>query len=84
MYHMMLRQRNIGAVLDAEDEDDEDVHVFMDKYDLQKRYVTFWLYINMIFIFHTGLSIVRKVISSAMFRRVNSSPSHRPRKATDL
>ena len=42
MYHMMLRRRNFGAVLDVEDdEDDEDLHVFMDKYDLQKRYVTF-------------------------------------------
>ena len=37
----MLRRRKFGAVLDAEDEDDEGLHVFMDKYDLQKTYVTF-------------------------------------------
>ena len=41
MYHMMQRRRNFGVVLDAEEDEDDDLHIFMDKYDLQKTYVTF-------------------------------------------
>jgi hypothetical protein len=41
MYHMMQRRQNFGAVLDVDEEGDEDLQVFLDKYDLQKRFVTF-------------------------------------------
>ena len=39
---MMQKRRNFGIVLDVEEDEDEDdgLHVFLDKYDLQKRYVT--------------------------------------------
>jgi chromatin modification-related protein VID21 len=41
MYHMMQRRRNFGTILAVDEEEDEDLDVFLDKYDLQKRYVTF-------------------------------------------
>ena len=42
MYHMMQKRRNFGVVLDPEEDEDEDdgLNVFLDKYDLQKRCVT--------------------------------------------
>ena len=38
---MMQRRRNFGTILAVDEEEDEDLDVFLDKYDLQKRYVTF-------------------------------------------
>jgi chromatin modification-related protein VID21 len=36
MYHMMQRRRNFGTILAVDEEEDEDLDVFLDKYDLQK------------------------------------------------
>ena len=39
MYHMMRRRQNVGSVLTLEDEDEADLHVFLQRFDLTKKYV---------------------------------------------
>lgn len=41
MYHMMQKRQDYGAVLDENEEDEEELHVFLEEYDLQKQYVAF-------------------------------------------
>ncbi|OCH86567.1 hypothetical protein OBBRIDRAFT_890404 [Obba rivulosa] len=37
MFHLIQRRNDIGSVIDAGDEDDEDVRAFLDRFDLQKN-----------------------------------------------
>ena len=75
----MQRRRKFWAVLDVDEEEDEELHIFLDKYDLEKRYVAF----SSMFIPDTS-SIAHKVAPLLMFRRTSFSRCHHPRSATDL
>jgi hypothetical protein len=73
MYHMMQRRRNFGVILDAEEEDeDEDLHVFLDKYDLQKRCMRFCAKLSFC-VLNFSMSIVHREILLLMSHRASFS-----------
>jgi hypothetical protein len=64
----MQRRRNYGAVLDVDEDDEDEVYIFLDKYDLKKQYVI--LHQRSFFYLHSEIYLlVQKLAFFLLFRK---------------